>query len=109
MFELLDRVPAVALDEGLEPIGQVAGEVEFQDVWFQYQGRDQVSSRYIFLRMRNNSFRCVGNELSSASGSSASGSTACVLCAGNASVDAHRCHFGEMVPLEIFIEGSRPL
>lgn len=42
VFALVDRVPAVALDEGLKPTGEVAGDVEFRDVWFQYQGRDKV-------------------------------------------------------------------
>lgn len=44
VFALVDRVPAVAVDEGLVPGGQVAGDVEFRDVWFRYQGRDKVGS-----------------------------------------------------------------
>ena len=42
VFALVDRVPAVALDEGSKPSGEVDGDVEFRDVWFQYQGRDKV-------------------------------------------------------------------
>lgn len=38
----MDRVPAVAIDKGVEPTGQVLGMVEFRDVWFQYKGRDKV-------------------------------------------------------------------
>lgn len=39
----MDRVPEVALDEGVIPTERAAGNVEFQDVWFQYQGRDKVT------------------------------------------------------------------
>lgn len=43
VFALVDRVPAVAGDEGLEPSAEVVGDLEFRDVWFQYQNRDKVS------------------------------------------------------------------
>lgn len=42
MFTLLDRVPAVPLNEGIEPTEPVAGNVELCDVSFQYDGRDKV-------------------------------------------------------------------
>lgn len=42
VFALVDRVPAVAGDEGLEPTAEVVGDLEFRDVWFQYQSRDKV-------------------------------------------------------------------
>lgn len=44
MFALVDRVPSVAVDKGVEPAGPVLGDIEFRDVWFQYQGRDKVSN-----------------------------------------------------------------
>lgn len=43
VFALVDRVPAVAVDEGIIPAEGAAGNIEFRDVWFQYQGRDKVS------------------------------------------------------------------
>lgn len=43
MFALLDRVPAVPSNEGITPTERAAGDVEFRDVWFQYEGRDKVS------------------------------------------------------------------
>lgn len=43
MFALVDRVPAVAGDEGLEPSAEVVGDLEFRDVWFHYQNRDKAS------------------------------------------------------------------
>ena len=43
MFALVDRVPAVAGDEGVEPAAEVVGDLEFRDVWFHYQNRKKVS------------------------------------------------------------------
>ncbi|CAM9299169.1 unnamed protein product, partial [Laminaria digitata] len=51
VFALVDRVPAVALDEGLKPTGEVAGDVEFRDVWFQYQGRDKAVLQGVDLQL----------------------------------------------------------
>lgn len=45
MFALVDRTPAVAGDEGLEPTAEVVGDLEFTDVWFQYKSRDKVGGR----------------------------------------------------------------
>lgn len=42
VFTLVDRVPRVPVNEGLEPTETVVGDVEFCDVWFQYDGRDKV-------------------------------------------------------------------
>lgn len=42
VFTLVDRVPRVRLSEGIEPTETVVGDVEFCDVWFQYDGRDKV-------------------------------------------------------------------
>ena len=47
----MDRVPAVALDDGLQPAGDVHGRLEFRDVWFQYHGRNKVGSRRAASRM----------------------------------------------------------
>lgn len=32
----------MAGDEGLEPTADVVGDLEFRDVWFQYQSREKV-------------------------------------------------------------------
>lgn len=42
VFTLVDRVPRTPVNEGLEPTETVVGDVEFCDVWFQYDGRDKV-------------------------------------------------------------------
>ncbi|CAM9708259.1 unnamed protein product [Scytosiphon promiscuus] len=51
VFDLVDRVPAVAGDEGLEPSAEVVGDLEFKDIWFQYQGRDKAVLQGIALRL----------------------------------------------------------
>lgn len=51
VFALVDRVPEVALDEGVIPTERAAGNVEFQDVWFQYQGRDKGVLRGVNLHL----------------------------------------------------------
>eukprot|EP00903_Cladosiphon_okamuranus_P017844 g16422.t1 len=51
VFALIDRVPAVAADEGLEPTAEVVGELEFRDVWFQYQNRDKAVLQGVSLRL----------------------------------------------------------
>ncbi|CAM9658174.1 unnamed protein product, partial [Sphacelaria rigidula] len=51
VFTLVDRVPAVALDEGLTPTDRAAGNVEFKDVWFQYHGRDKGVLRGVNLQL----------------------------------------------------------
>lgn len=47
VFALVDRTPAVAGDEGLEPTAEVVGDVEFRDVWFQYKSRDKVGGTFM--------------------------------------------------------------
>lgn len=49
----MDRIPAVPIDKGVEPTGQVLRMVEFRDVWFKYKGRDKVGdgvSLFVFLK-----------------------------------------------------------
>ncbi|CAM9217576.1 unnamed protein product [Pylaiella littoralis] len=51
VFALVDRTPAVAGDEGLEPTADVVGDLEFRDVWFQYQSREKAVLQGLSLRL----------------------------------------------------------
>lgn len=65
VFSLVDRIPVVPVDKGLEPAGDVLGDVEFRDVWFHYKGRDKVRR---FAHFYTNLWICESTSVFSAIG-----------------------------------------
>jgi ATP-binding cassette subfamily B protein len=74
IFELLDTAPAVAEPQAARPIGRLRGELEFDRVWFAYQGEDWV--------LRDVSFRVAPGEKVAIVGATGAGKTtiANLLC-----------------------------
>ncbi len=74
IFELLDTPPAIAPPDAPRPLASLRGEVEFDRVWFAYQGEDWV--------LRDVSFRVAPGEKVAIVGATGAGKTtiANLLC-----------------------------